>query len=214
MKKTYAIIFFFLGLGVIWFFYPQEVPPEDSKPDIPSIPGGKRMPASKQVGQLQVPTPASKPSQSKPISESPAKIAPPKIHPLSSFLQETLDFEGFSLIRGVFAHHTKDTSHGEWLYSEKGLHYYRADDVGASNVVFSAKEKRYGRLTGEFIFIGDDPNLAETIASELGLKKTETDVGMGKMIVLIAGSSFFQNGDGLDLLQSKYKDLLQSKYKD
>ena len=112
------------------------------------------------------------------------------------------------MVKGIFAHHTKDVAHGEWLYSERGLHYYRADDAEASNVVFDAKRKRYGFLTGEFVFTGSDPNVAETIASELGLKKTVMDAGMGKMIILVADADFFQNGDALDVLQSKYKDLV------
>ena len=207
MKKTYAIILFFLVAGAVWFFYPRERPLGDSEPDIPSIPSGKRLPASKQVRAVpSPPTPA--PPQNKPTVDSPAQVLPPSTHPLNSYEREELDFEGLSLVKGVFAHHAKDAAHGEWLYSEKGLHYYRADDAEASNVVFDTKGKRYGRLSGEFVFTGKDLGLAETIATEFNLKKTVVDAGMGKMIILAANTGFFQNGNGLELLQSRYKDVL------
>ena len=140
--------------------------------------------------------------------ERPAQVLPLPAHPLSNFSRETLDFEGLSLVKGVFAHHLRDTAHGEWFYSQQGLHYYRADNAETSNVVFDAKEKRYGRLTGEFIFNGEDSRKALAMANDLGLKKTVMDTGMGKMIVLFAGPDFFLNGDGLNVLQSKYKDLV------
>ena len=210
MKKIYAIIFLFLALGAVWFFYPRERPLGDSEPDIPSIPSGKRLPASKQVNPVQ----NMAPDQTQPVqkkesgNESPAQVTLSPVHPLDSHGRKAMAFENLSLVEGVLAYHTKDASHGEWLYSEKGLHYYRADDVEASNVIFHSKENRYGRLTGEFVFTGRDVGVAETIATEFNLKKTVVDAGMGKMIVLIAEFSFFQNSSGLESLQSRYKDVL------
>ena len=82
------------------------------------------------------------------------------------------------------------------------------DNVETSNVVFNVKENRYGRLTGEFIFQGQNISKADAMASDLNLNKTVIDMGMGEMVVLVASADFFKNSNGLELLQSRYKDLV------
>ena len=134
-----------------------------------------------------------------------ARVSSPRSNPLNSYPRRKLVLrENLELIKGVVAHAQKDAIHGEWLYSSQGLHYYRADGERASNVVYDPVEKRYGRLTGEFVFTGQDTRMAEKIASDLGWQKNTVNVGTGKVVILTSDDS----SDRLEILNSKYKDLV------
>ncbi len=215
MKKVGAIFLsvIFLGVSLAWFFsssgsltqqtepaqlseHQPESLPTVAKPSLPSPPK-----VHKQQKREQKREEKERPHTSE------ATVSPPRTNPLNSYPRQKLAAgEGLQLIGGVIAHAEKDAIHGEWLYSSQGLHYYRADAKQASNVVYDPASRRYGRLTGEFVFTGKDAGMAEKIASDLGLQKNTLNLGTGKVVVLTSASD--NSHEQLEILRSRYKDLV------
>ena len=218
MKKMAAIFLsvIFLGVGFVWLFFERQPPAERSESVQLQLP--ERQPENSQTAVMKPSLKKFPPKvheqkkgeQKREEKERPnfteeARVSLPRANPLDSYPRQKLVVgENLQHIKGVVAHARKDSIHGEWLYSSQGLHYYRADGERVSNVVYDPIEKRYGRLTGEFVFTGKDARMAEKMASDLGLQKNTINVGTGKVVILTSDDSHGQ----LEILSSKYKDLV------